>query len=88
MFAMQFGIAKKSRVHAGQRDEILKQPDAGGLGGHSAEKLISRFGPRRSSTSTGRNALGGRGHGVKPRTAAEGLVEGGAEMAEAGIADL
>ena len=32
--------------------------------------------------------LGDGGHRVKPRTAAEGLVESRAEMAEAGVTDL
>ena len=31
---MQLGIAEEGGIHAGQRDEILEQPDTGGLGGH------------------------------------------------------
>jgi len=86
MFAMQIGIAEKGRVHAGQRDEILKQPDAGGLGGHGVWDSTGRFAPRRPSTFTASGPLGRSGHGVEPRTAAEGLMERGAEVAEARIA--
>ena len=41
VFAMQSGIAEEGRIHAGQRDEILKQPDTGGLGGHGGATVPS-----------------------------------------------